>query len=793
MGNTPRGHTSTLGASRDGSTTFDDPNLLPTQRWLPPGTVVGPYAVVTQLGRGGMGDVYLAERNDGQFERRVALKVIRQDQSNRELMERFLAERQIVANLHHPNIAALLEGGVDAEARPYCALEYIEGVELCEHCDENMVSLEGRLDLFLQICSAVHYAHQRLVIHQDLKPSNVLVTPSGQVKLLDFGVAELISPRRTPASSPSGSKWITLEYAAPEQVQNADISTATDVYQLGGILYELLTGVRPFAAHAESTQQLREAICEVAPPPASEAVNFEGDFGREARRSLPGDLDSILARALQKGPEMRYESAWSLAEDVRAYLRQRPVNARGGGATYRARKWVARHRLATAWAAFAALTLLAYVITVTLQARRLADERDRTAIALKRTQNMSAFLMDLFETSDRQRDAGDEISAAELVDRGVERIERLGGEPQLQAQLLSVTGRAYAALGHFERADNALREALRLREKNPQTPPLQLTESLTRLAEVLTRRAQYEEAQRLFERALSVRKLVPDDTAEPQESTVLNGLAVCLLRLGQFEEAATAAETALGLTRAGEVRAKSLQLLTGIYGSLGDYEKAEAYGVDAVAASREFFGPKHIEVAGALTNLAIITSRKEYPATAIEYFREALEISRAVQGERHPSVAQTRLNLGSALSRIGGYEEATSHYLDALEIGIERYGDEHPFVATTLNNLGDALYMQWKFADAEPYQRRALAMRESLLGPDHPDVARSAANLAGSLIHLDAQDEAQDLLLGAIPRLRAQLGADHPFVDAACKDGHILLRFRPTEELRALLEGCGEN
>jgi serine/threonine-protein kinase len=432
---------------------------------------IGPYRVHRELGRGGTGVVYLAERDDGQFRRLVAIKLLRGSPDAEELRSRFLAERQILASLDHPNIAQLLDAGVTDGQLPYLVMEYVEGLPITTYCDRHRLDVKARLRLFQSVCAAVHHAHRNLVIHRDLKPSNILVTASGQVKLLDFGIAKLQNPvlGGVPlAVTRTDVRVTTPEYASPEQVRGEPLSTASDIYALGVVLYELLTGSRPHGAPGGgSAGELAGLIDAREPVRPSMAVALRQGGAEDGRggadgaltpaavaaardttperlsRALKGDLDAIVMMALRSEPSRRYGSADLLAEDVRRYLEGQPVLAHKGSRRYYARKYLERHRAVAAVAALAALSLASGAGLAVWQAGVARTERDRAELAraeteaaprqaeqaLRHSEEVTAFLVGLFEAGDPAASAGDLVTARDLLGRGMARIEALSGSP----------------------------------------------------------------------------------------------------------------------------------------------------------------------------------------------------------------------------------------------------------------------------------------------------------------------------------------------------------------------------
>jgi serine/threonine protein kinase len=412
---------------------------------------LGPYRIASMLGEGGMGAVYLAERDDDEFLQQVAIKVVR-GLLDPERVRQFRNERQILAWLEHPNIARLLDGGTTDDGLPYLVMEHVQGVPIDRHCDAVRLNIADRLRLFLTVCGAVSHAHRSLIVHRDIKPSNILVTTAGVPKLLDFGIARLALDGAAVESgiTRAGGRMMTPDYASPEVVRGGHVTTSADVYALGVLLYELLTGRRPLRFATMSSVEIERVVCHVEPPVASRAavedVAAAGGSATEraaARRTTPaklagelhGDLDAILATAMAKEPGRRYPSVDAFAADLQHYLAGRPILARPATWAYSASRFVARHRWAVAAGVAFVLVVSAAALVLSVQAARLAEERDRTARERDTAQQVVGFLTGLFEVSDPDTAAGASVTARELLDRGAERIDsELTGQPVVQAR-----------------------------------------------------------------------------------------------------------------------------------------------------------------------------------------------------------------------------------------------------------------------------------------------------------------------------------------------------------------------
>ena len=450
------------------------------------GEIIGAYRVLSTLGAGGMGEVFLAERADSQFEQKVAIKIVHAGMFGRGVHSRLKMERQILAQLDHPNIAHLLDGGALPDGSAYIVMEYVDGVAIDAYCDSNHLDVTARLKLFQTVCSAVHYAHQNLIVHRDLKPSNILVTAAGIPKLLDFGIAKLLDERQagshTLAVTHADIRVMTPDHASPEQVRGQLITTSSDVYVLGVLLYKLLSGAGPFFISSMRLAEIERAICEKDPPLASQAVRIQdSDEARSIaearattpkrlRRALAGDLDNVVCMAMRKEPERRYGSAQQLAGDIQRHLDGLPVMARRDTVSYRTAKFVRRNWLPVTAAASALFLMVAFATTTYFQSLRIAAERDRVAqqreVAERervRAEEISTFLVNLFKLSDPEESRGNQVTARELLDSSAKRLEAgLQNQPATKAALMATVGEVYDSLGQYKDAVPILNESLAL-------------------------------------------------------------------------------------------------------------------------------------------------------------------------------------------------------------------------------------------------------------------------------------------------------------------------------------------
>lgn len=662
---------------------------------------IGAYRVLRELGRGGMGVVYLAERADGQFRRRVAVKLLRGSPDADELHRRFRAERQILAALNHPNIAQLLDGGITDGRLPYLVMEYVEGLPITEYCDRRQLPVEARLNLFREVCAAVHHAHRNLVVHRDLKPSNILVTPEGQVKLLDFGIAKLLNPDLSALEMPvtrSDLRVLTPEYASPEQVRGESFSTASDVYSLGVVLYELLAGCHPHAERGEPPADVFRAVLDTQPTRPSHAVGrAPGSEGiAEARgtsnaarlqRVLRGDLDAIVLMALRSEPERRYGSADLLAADILRYLEGLPVMAHRGSRMYRAAKLLRRHRAGAVAASLVVLSISVGAGAALWQASVARQERDRAEAArieaeeaLERSEEVGAFLTGLFESLDPERTPGADAAARELLARGAARVEALAGQPLVQAGLMEVIGRVYTSVGQYDAAQAQLERALEIRRAGLGPSHPDVAGTLAHLADVFRRTGDFRRAEALAEEALEIRRttLGEDDPSVAESLIQLSGLAVYRT----------------------------------------DLEAAEQLGREALDLRLAALGPDHPEVARGLEHLAAVLRRRGRQAEAETHLLEALALRERIGEADQPPAAYLMLRLADLRSQeFGQLEDAEDLYRRAITLLERALGPEHPRVAWALGDLSGCVAQQGRLEESERLVRRASAILDAAYGP----------------------------------------------------------------------------
>jgi eukaryotic-like serine/threonine-protein kinase len=737
---------------------------------------IGPYRIIGEAGHGGMGTVYLAER-DEPYRQRVALKVARGALAlDEHLLRRFGEERQILAGLQHAHIAQLLDGGLTQEGLPWLAMEYVEGEPLDRYCAARTLALDVRLQLFLAVCDAVQFAHQHLVVHRDLKPSNILVTAEGQVKLLDFGIAKVLNP--IPGTSApheaftrTGLRLLTPEYASPEQVRGESVTVRSDVYALGVLLYELLAGRRPYRLTGRTPLEVERAVLEQDPDRPSSVIEDP-----RLQRRLRGDLDTIVLTALRKEAGRRYQSVDRLAGDVRRHLEGRPVMARPDTWGYRTGKFAWRHRYRLAAAALVALSLVGGLAGTAWQAQAAATEAAKQ-------REVKDFLVRLFQVSDPEQSRGREINARELLERGTRRVDSvLSGSPELQSELLHVLGVIHGELGLYRRADALLERSVRLSRVVHGTQSRELATRLIDWGNVLTREARFGDADSVLRAALALHRRIDSDDSTVSAS--LRALGAVQNHLGRTSEAESLYREALRRDRRGfgdrhvTVALDLSGLGTALYRA-ADLVRADSAYRAAFAIQRRLLDPTHPSLMTSLHELAEVSAGLGRYAEAERLQREVLSARRRVYPDGHPDVARALHELASVLQsaerRDRRLEEAESLLVEALTMQRSQLGGLHPSTINTLNTLVLNRYWRGDLARAEAGIREVVEGWTSTLGEEHQYTLTAVTTLSGILRDRGRYREAEPLVRRVLAVRQRVLGEEHADVANSWSHlGHIL-------------------
>lgn len=741
------------------------------------GETLGAYRLLKEIGHGGMSVVFLAERADGEFDREVAVKMLRHFGGDREeRIRRFRAERQILATLRHPNIAQVFGGGVTDGGWPYLVMELIDGIPITDFCDDHQLSLEARLALFDDVCAAVQHAHQHFVVHRDLKPANILVTPDGEVKLLDFGIAKLIDDHTIESAempmTATGMQVLTPQYAAPEQVRGQPISTASDVYALGLVLYELMTGARPYDVAGHMASEVERIVCETnVARPSAMIASLEGGGGKSGpTRWLPdveGDLDMIVLKALRKDPATRYGSAQELREDLGRYGAGLPVRAQPLTPIYRAKKFLSRNRIAVGVASLIAALLVTFAVLSAIQQRETARQRDAAQLQAQKAAEVTEFMLGLFSANHPSEALGDTLTAQQLLERGLVRAGRLESQPTVRAAMLDVMGRAYHSLGHFGRADTLLAEALELLKTAPLSEPRSIVQALSHLGSVRTDRANYRSADSLLMEALERSKA--HGNVDSLSAVVLNELARLRSVQGEFAAAESLHTEVLRIRRDTygtdhPLIGQSLHNVALALGNQGRHREADSLFVAALRLRQRLLPAFDPDISSTITELAGNRELLGDLAAADSLLRMALEMQRHVLGDDHPTVSSITMRLANVLAAQGHHAEAELLHVEVLETRTRRLGPTHPDVGESLFSLAYLASLDGDYDRADRYYREAIVLWRPTLGEEHPYVTLAYNNLANVHSNWGRYREAVELHRIVLKRHEEKFGPESPHV-----------------------------
>lgn len=748
------------------------------------GRLIGAYRIVREIGRGGMGTVFLAERADGEFQQQVALKVVRRSFADTDLARRFRQERQILASLNHPNIARLLDGGVSKDGEPYLVMEYVEGVRIDEYCDRARLGPHARLRLFLEVCRAVSYAHRHLVVHRDIKPSNILVTADAAPKLLDFGIAKLLDPEQAGDETRTEFRAFTPDYAAPEQVKGGQITTSSDVYSLGVLLGDLLSGARQVREAKRAAGKWRSET-----PGGTAATNLPTDEKLEGaktrthlRRSVGSELENIVAMARREDPARRYASAAELADDVERYLEGLPVRAQKDSFTYRAEKFIRRNRVSVSAAAMVLLSLVVGLGVAMWQARAAARERDRARVEAAKAERINGFLQHILGFSNISWASANpkrnpNATIAEALEEASRRAEsELADQPEVLASVHLTIGNAYGGLTRLDAAEPHLRAALDIRRRVLGPQHQDTAQAMNALGGLLIYKLNYVEAESLCREAVSIYR---NARAAGDVNPKLFASALTNLALAQnYNSHPAEAEANLreGLEVAANLTGADRYLIGLMYHNLALARRAQGDLDGAIAneekAIEEFRGqsnaPNH-DIALALANQAYFVMLKGDYARSESLFLEALDTYRKAGLETHQSFSYALINLAENYYGQGKYQQARERIDEAINLQKKTFPEGNVSYGLSYIVLGKILTRTGDLKGGEDYLRRALEIETTKLPKGHRWTALTESALGENLTIQKRYSEAEQLLTESYNALKSSLGPQDPKTQEARK------------------------
>lgn len=701
------------------------------------GKQVGSYTIREKIGEGGMGNVYLAERTKDEFEHRVAVKIIRSGFASENNIQRFKREQKILAGMNHPGIARLFDGGVTNEGYPYIIMEYIDGIPIDEYCRENNCSLHKKLELFSQVLEAVQHAHENLVIHRDLKPGNILITRNGDVKILDFGISKLLDDDADDLITQTGSRLLTLKYAAPEQIRQENITTSTDLYALGIVLYQLLLHKEPFDFDDLTTYQTEQVILYETPPlPSSRAES------KKMAKKLTGDLDAIVMKSIRKEPEHRYRTANEFLDDLSNFQQGLPVSAHDDSFNYRFNKFLKRHKRSVTVAAAIVLIIVGLSGFYTWQ---ISKERTQAMLEAQKAENVKNLLVELFEGNDPITGDAESVTLPQLLETGTEKILNKNLESSVKIELLLTLATIHQNITQFEKAKNLAEESLELARQHFGEHSVEAAESYIHLGGLEHDLGNYKEGKEHFLMA----KQILDENSErsiPLYAKLYDHMGHAEEQLGNYEASQDYFSQALQVIEHQSEIDSSLYIRTlknlsrGFYRNDND-QKGDSLLLLALNASKHFHGEQDVNTASILGDLGMYKMTRAEYEEARNYYNQSLEIKEAVYGEEgHPNYTATLTNLAVLEKQLKNFSVAESLFIKTMQIDEKMFGSDHPYVAMSKSHLAGIYMETGNLEKSRKFREEAMEIYLDSYGPDHYYLAAMYLNY-GKLLSLQGEYE----------------------------------------------------
>ncbi len=743
------------------------------------GMKIGKYQADKKIGEGGMAVVYSAIRIDDQFKKRVAIKFIKRGMNTDEIIKRFRFEQQALAGLDHPFIAKIIDGGTTEDGLPYFIMELVEGESIDKYCRYNNLTIQQKLNLFRKVCSAVQYAHQNLIVHRDIKPGNIFIKPDGTPKLLDFGISKLLNSSNEQTNmTKTGFRLMTLEYASPEQFKGEQITVATDIYSLGVVLYELLTGNFPYKFKNSLPFEIERIICTTEPEKPSTSINRiknkrsgHEDATRtienisktnnkdyeKLKRKLSGDIDNIILKAMQKEPERRYSTVEQFSEDIKRHLEGLPITARKSSVGYRSKKFFERHRTGVITAFLFILIIIAGAIAIILQSKEAANERDRAMLEAKKAERINSFLQDILAAPNPEVE-GKDVKVVDVLKNASEKINKeLSDDPEIKAAAMYNIGTTYIGLGLYGEAEKYLKNSLDISEKIFSVNDPQIAKVMEQLGANYQQKGNYTKADSLYKKAIKIFRLKGGNISS-DEAKALSDYGSSLHYQGKYGEAKIYQTKALDAYRKiyGNTDPhvlKSLNNLGTVAGDAGDWNMSAKYIKEVLDYFLKTEGKESVNYSLALSNYATILEIQGKLDEAIRNQREAVEIKKRVQGKDHPEAMFAQITLADELTKHGDYTEAADLSKEAMESLDKSLPHINALTAYSRVIYAKALIKLENYKKAMPLINDALQIRKKLYSPNHWLLTTTKVLLGSCLVGLKQYNKAERILTNCYSKM----------------------------------------